>query len=93
MSPAAGPINGWAVVNVRMKNGSALRGIARNQGKHDIQLQSLDGRMHLLQGTDYIEVTTSEADVAARALYERFGFINRERGADGPLMYVYEREL
>jgi len=50
------PDDGWAVVNVRMKNGSALRGIARNQGKHDIQLQSLDGRMHLLQDTDYIEV-------------------------------------
>ena len=45
------------------------------------------------RGTDYIEVATSEDDVAARALYERFGFINRERGADGPLMYVYEREL
>ncbi len=45
------------------------------------------------RGTDYIEVATSEDDVAARALYERFGFINRERGPDGPVMYVYEREL
>jgi ribosomal protein S18 acetylase RimI-like enzyme len=45
------------------------------------------------QGADYIEVATSEDDVGARALYERLGFINRERGSDGPLMYVYEREL
>ena len=45
------------------------------------------------QGADYIEVATSEDDVAARALYEGFGFINRERGPDGPVMYVYEREL
>jgi ribosomal protein S18 acetylase RimI-like enzyme len=44
-------------------------------------------------GADYVEVATSEDDVAARNLYERFGFINRERGADGPVMYVYEREL
>jgi ribosomal protein S18 acetylase RimI-like enzyme len=45
------------------------------------------------EGADYIEVATSEDDVGARALYERLGFINRERGPDGPLMYVYEREL
>jgi ribosomal protein S18 acetylase RimI-like enzyme len=45
------------------------------------------------RGADYIEVATSEDDVAARGLYERFGFINREKGPDGPLMYVYEREL
>ncbi len=45
------------------------------------------------RGADYIEVATSEDDVAARGLYERFGFINRERGPDGPVMYVYEREL
>ena len=45
------------------------------------------------QGADYIEVATSEDDVAARALYEGFGFINRERGPEGPVMYVYEREL
>ena len=45
------------------------------------------------QGADYIEVATSEDDVAARALYERMGFTNRERAPDGPVMYVYEREL
>jgi ribosomal protein S18 acetylase RimI-like enzyme len=45
------------------------------------------------RGADYIEVATSEDDVAARALYERFGFINREQGPDGPVMFVYEREL
>jgi ribosomal protein S18 acetylase RimI-like enzyme len=45
------------------------------------------------QGADYIEVATSEDDVAARALYERFGFINRELGPEGPVMFMYEREL
>ena len=45
------------------------------------------------RGADYIEVATSEDDAAARALYEKFGFINREQGPEGPVMYVYEREL
>jgi len=45
------------------------------------------------QGADYIEVATSEDDTGARALYERLGFVNRERGPDGPVMLVYEREL
>ncbi|MDQ6731522.1 MAG: GNAT family N-acetyltransferase [Actinomycetota bacterium] len=46
-----------------------------------------------LLGADRIELGTSEADHGARALYESHGFINREDGPDGPIMYVYEREL
>ena len=45
------------------------------------------------RGADYMFLGTSEDDVAARGLYERFGFTNREHPPDGPLMYVYEREL
>ena len=44
-------------------------------------------------GADHIDLGTSEDDVAARALYESAGFINREGGPDGPIMFVYEREL
>lgn len=44
-------------------------------------------------GADRIELGTSETDHAARALYESTGFINTEDGPDGPVMYVYEREL
>jgi len=44
-------------------------------------------------GADRIELGTSEDDRGARALYESEGFINREDGPDGPLMYVYERDL
>jgi ribosomal protein S18 acetylase RimI-like enzyme len=44
-------------------------------------------------GADRIDLGTSEDDVAARALYERMGFTNREGLPDGPTMYVYEREL
>jgi ribosomal protein S18 acetylase RimI-like enzyme len=45
------------------------------------------------RGADRIDLGTSESDVAARALYESLGFSNREGNPDGPIMYVYEREL
>jgi ribosomal protein S18 acetylase RimI-like enzyme len=44
-------------------------------------------------GADRIELGTSEDDHVARALYESLGFVNREQGPDGPVMYFYEREL
>jgi ribosomal protein S18 acetylase RimI-like enzyme len=45
------------------------------------------------EGAGRIDLGTSEDDVAARALYESAGFTNREGGTDGPVMFVYEREL
>jgi len=45
------------------------------------------------KGATHIELNTSDDDVAARALYEKLGFTNREGKADGPVMYYYEREL
>ena len=45
------------------------------------------------QGADYMDLGTSEDDVAARALYESLGFSNREGRPDGPINHYYEREL
>jgi ribosomal protein S18 acetylase RimI-like enzyme len=45
------------------------------------------------RGAAHIDLGTSEGDVAARALYENAGFINREGGPDGPRMLYYERDL
>jgi ribosomal protein S18 acetylase RimI-like enzyme len=45
------------------------------------------------QGADYMDLGTSEDDVAARGLYESLGFSNREGKPDGPVNYFYEREL
>jgi ribosomal protein S18 acetylase RimI-like enzyme len=45
------------------------------------------------RGADWIDLGTSEDDVAARGLYESLGFVNREHPPDGPVMYVYELEL
>jgi ribosomal protein S18 acetylase RimI-like enzyme len=45
------------------------------------------------QGATYMDLGTSEDDVAARALYESLGFSNREGRPDGPVNLFYEREL
>jgi GNAT superfamily N-acetyltransferase len=45
------------------------------------------------QGAAWMDLGTSEDDVAARALYESLGFSNREGRPDGPVNYFYEREL
>ena len=44
------------------------------------------------RGADTMDIGVDEPDTAARRLYEGLGFTNRS-GGDGPLMYVYEREL
>lgn len=44
------------------------------------------------KGADYMDLGTSQDDKTAMRLYESLGFTNRER-PDGPIMYVYEREL
>ena len=43
-------------------------------------------------GADTMDIGVDEPDVAARRLYESLGFANRA-GEDGPVMYVYERDL
>ena len=45
------------------------------------------------RGAAHIDLGTSEADAAARDLYESAGFTNREGGPDGPRMLYYERDL
>jgi ribosomal protein S18 acetylase RimI-like enzyme len=45
------------------------------------------------EGATYMDLGTSEDDVAARNLYESLGFSNREGKPDGPVNFYYEREL
>jgi PQQ-dependent dehydrogenase (methanol/ethanol family) len=54
------PDEAWAVVDVQMRDGSALRGFARNRAEHDLQLETFDGKMHLLTDDDYAEVTSEK---------------------------------
>ena len=50
------PGQGWQVVSVRLHDGSGLRGFLRSQGKHGLQLQTLDGRFYLLLDSEYREM-------------------------------------
>jgi ribosomal protein S18 acetylase RimI-like enzyme len=45
------------------------------------------------RGAGTMDIGVDEPDLAARHLYESLGFTNRVAGEDGPVMYVYEREL
>ena len=45
------------------------------------------------EGATYMDLGTSETDVAARGLYESLGFSNREGKPNGPINFYYEREL
>jgi GNAT superfamily N-acetyltransferase len=45
------------------------------------------------RGAETMNIEVDEPDLAARRLYESLGFTNRGGGGDGPLMYVYERDL
>lgn len=45
------------------------------------------------RGADWMEIGVDEPDEIARQLYESLGFANRSGGDDGPLMYLYERDL
>lgn len=45
------------------------------------------------RGADTMDIGVDEPDEAARSLYESLGFSHRPGGPDGPVMYVYEREL
>lgn len=45
------------------------------------------------RGADTMDIGVDEPDHVARHLYESLGFTNRTGGPDGPVMFVYEREL
>ena len=45
------------------------------------------------RGAGTMDIGVDEPDHAARQLYESLGFTNHVGGPDGPVMYVYERDL
>lgn len=55
-NPHAAIAPGYRVVTVMLRDGTSVRGLARNQSNFDLQLQDLDGRLHLLRRQDYQSV-------------------------------------
>jgi ribosomal protein S18 acetylase RimI-like enzyme len=69
--------------------------VAPPKRRQGLGRELLDGAMEAARerGATHMDLGTSADDVAARALYESAGFTNREGRPDGPVMFVYEREL
>jgi PQQ-dependent dehydrogenase (methanol/ethanol family) len=59
--PSARIAPGYGTVAVRLLDGSTLRGYARSQGTHNLQLQTPDGRLRLLLDSEYTAVTAEKA--------------------------------
>jgi PQQ-dependent dehydrogenase (methanol/ethanol family) len=60
------PDETWQVVDVKLRDGSSLRGFARGRAEHDLELQGLDGRMHFLTDKDYVEITPQRSSYMPR---------------------------
>jgi PQQ-dependent dehydrogenase (methanol/ethanol family) len=58
--PDARIAQGYGLVQVKLRNGTQLRGFARSQGSHDLQLQTLDGQLHLLLESEYTDVVAEK---------------------------------
>ena len=54
--PAARISAGYGMVDVTLRDGSVLRGFARNRTTHSIDLQTFDGRLHLMLDAEYTKI-------------------------------------
>ncbi|MBS1810556.1 MAG: PQQ-dependent dehydrogenase, methanol/ethanol family [Acidobacteria bacterium] len=85
-SPGAQIRNGFRLVSLRLHNGQRLRGFARNESNYDLQLQSLDGKFHLLRKNEIAELnreTTSlmpEVKATEEELRNLIAFLSRLSG-------------
>ena len=59
--PGASAAPGFQVVSVRLRDGSTLRGLAKNESNYDLQLQTLDGRLRLLERDEIADETRDPA--------------------------------
>ena len=48
---------GYGVVTVELRSGQTIRGFARNEGIHSLQIQSFDGKFHSILETQWKSVT------------------------------------
>ncbi|HEY3837387.1 MAG TPA: PQQ-binding-like beta-propeller repeat protein [Bryobacteraceae bacterium] len=84
------PQSTWDVVQVHMRDGSTLRGFARNQGAHDLQLQTFEGKFRFLVDSEYRQVTrepvsmpTLKAGAAERR--DLLAWLSTLDGVKGPI--------
>ncbi len=88
------PDTQWAVVDVELRSGGHLRGFARNQGEHDVELQTLDGKLRLLTEQEYVRVELEKKSYmppftgSAEARQDLLAYLGTLNGvAPGPLTF------
>ena len=65
VEPSARIAPGYRIAKVTLKGGSALRGFLRSHGSHDLQLQTFDGVLRLLNDQEYTSVEMEDASLMA----------------------------
>ncbi len=55
-NPSAKVKAGYTIANVKLRDGRSLRGFARNRNRYNAQIQSFDGRFHLLSSGEIAEI-------------------------------------
>jgi len=53
----------YRVVRAHLRDGRVIRGLARNESNYDLQLQSLDGSLHLLRSDQIVRLEREEASL------------------------------
>lgn len=77
---------GWSVVSVTLNDGQALRGFARNQTQHSLDLQTFDGRLLPLSDTQYRQITPDTTSLmpafrgSATEFRDLIAFLSRQNG-------------
>jgi len=59
--PGLQKTDGYRIARLQTAKGETLRGFVRNESSGDLQLQSLDGRLHLLSKSDVVRIERESA--------------------------------
>src|SRR5215813_2113077 len=62
-APGARITPGFSLVSARLHDGRIVRGFVRNESNYDLQLQSLDGKFHLLRRQEVAELILETASL------------------------------
>jgi PQQ-dependent dehydrogenase (methanol/ethanol family) len=68
--PSARIARGYDLVSVQLRGGAVLHGFARNRSNFDVQLQDLQGGLHLLHSGDYTSVRDEARSLMPAATLE-----------------------
>lgn len=77
---------GWNVVSVLLQDGKSLRGFARNQTQHSLDLQTFDGRLLPLSDVQYRQITPDKQPLmpafqgSATEFRDLIAFLSRQSG-------------